>query len=214
MVRDSVQRGFPRARARQITPSKYVHVREAYVIDITNDTPSTPDAIGVNSATPKWSPRVLYANHSYDAGSGRLQHCPKSRWDLCDDRLFHQRYPGQFLWWDCTITTLNHDYTATEPRWQSWINKMEKLSTEPRIFNKREIAVSDQPSPTDKSKAHVEAVYRNTHHEVDREVYWDVDQSSPTDKPTAHREAVYPDTHWEVYREVYRHVCQVDQDST
>ena len=79
MVRDSVQRGFPRARARQITPSKYVHVREAYVIDITNDTPSTPDAIGVNSATPKWSPRVLYANHSYDAGSGRLQHCPKSR---------------------------------------------------------------------------------------------------------------------------------------
>ena len=42
---------------------------------------------------------------------------------------------------------------------------------EPRIFNKREIAMSDQPSPTDKSKADMEAVYRNRHHEVDQEVY-------------------------------------------
>ena len=42
---------LPRPRARRISPSKYVHIREAYVIDITNDIPSTPDAIGVNSAT-------------------------------------------------------------------------------------------------------------------------------------------------------------------
>jgi hypothetical protein len=40
---------------------------------------------------------------------------------------------------------------------------MEKSTTEQRILKKREIAVSDQPSPTDKSKDHVEAVYRNTH---------------------------------------------------
>jgi len=79
MLRDSVQRGFPRARARQITPSKYVHITEAYVIDIANDIQSMPDATGVNSVTPKWSPRVLYANHSYDARSGRSHHCPNSR---------------------------------------------------------------------------------------------------------------------------------------
>jgi len=42
---------------------------------------------------------------------------------------------------------------------------------EQRIFKNREIAVSDQPSPTDKSKAEVEAVNRNTNHEVDGEVY-------------------------------------------
>jgi len=29
--------------------------------------------------------------------------------------------------------------------------------------------VSDQSSPADKSKAHVEAVYRNTHREVDQD---------------------------------------------
>jgi len=79
MLRDSVQRGFPRVRARQLTPSMYVHLREAYMIDITNDIPSTPDAIGVKSATTKWSPQVLYANHSHHARSGRSHHCPKSR---------------------------------------------------------------------------------------------------------------------------------------
>jgi hypothetical protein len=41
-------------------------------------------------------------------------------------------------------------------------------------FQKREIAVSDLSSPTDKSKAHMEAVYRNTY----REVYREVDQDS------------------------------------
>jgi len=55
---------------------------------------------------------------------------------------------------------------------------MDKSSTEQRLFIKREIAVSDQPSPTDRSKAHVEAVYRNTHREVDQEVYQEVDQDS------------------------------------
>jgi len=37
-------------------------------------------------------------------------------------------------------------------------------------FQKREIAVSDQSSPTNKLKAYVEAVYRDTRREVDRQV--------------------------------------------
>jgi len=45
-------------------------------------------------------------------------------------------------------------------------------------FQKREIAVSDQSSPTDKSISHQEAVYRDTHREVHREVYREVDQDS------------------------------------
>jgi len=48
-------------------------------------------------------------------------------------------------------------YTATQPRWQSTIDMM-KSSTEQRIFKKREIAVSDQSSPTDKSKAHLQVL--------------------------------------------------------
>jgi hypothetical protein len=36
---------------------------------------------------------------------------------------------------EITITILNHDYTATEPRWQSTIDMM-KSSTEQRIFKK------------------------------------------------------------------------------
>jgi len=39
--------------------------------------------------------------------------------------------------------------------------------------------------PTDTPKAHREAVYRDTHWEVDREVNWEVDRSSPTDKSKA-----------------------------
>jgi len=54
--------------------------------------PPTPDAIGVNCATPEWSPRVLYANHSHNAWSGSSQHCPKSRRDPHDDRLFHRLF--------------------------------------------------------------------------------------------------------------------------
>ena len=47
---------------------------------------------------------------------------------------------------EITITILNHDYTATEPRWQSTIDMM-KSSTEQRIFKKkREIVESDQSS--------------------------------------------------------------------
>jgi len=47
---------------------------------------------------------------------------------------------------------------------------MEKSSTEQQSFKKREIAVSDQPSPTDKPKAHREAVYPDMHRQVHREV--------------------------------------------
>ena len=43
---------------------------------------------------------------------------------------------------------------------RQWIT--EKSSMEQWIFKKREIAVSDQASPTDKSTAHVEALYQNT----------------------------------------------------
>ena len=35
-----------------MTRRKYVHIREDYLIDITNDIPSTPDTVDVNSATP------------------------------------------------------------------------------------------------------------------------------------------------------------------
>jgi hypothetical protein len=49
---------------------------------------------------------------------------------------------------------------------------MAKSSAEQRIFNKREIVVSEQSSPTDKSKAYLEAVYGDTY----REVYQEVDQ--------------------------------------
>jgi hypothetical protein len=45
---------------------------------------------------------------------------------------------------------------------------------EQRIFKKRKIAVSDQSSPTDKLKAHVEAVYRDTYREVNKQVYREV----------------------------------------
>jgi len=112
-----------------------------------NDMPSTPDSIGVNCATPEWSPRVLYVNQSYDARSGSSQHFPKSRRDPCDDQLFHQRWPGQIRrgsmatiiftkpklnWIMCRSTTEwkfqfeDKSYTATKPQWQSTINMMEK----------------------------------------------------------------------------------------
>jgi len=48
---------------------------------------------------------------------------------------------------------------------------MEKSSREQRIFKKREIVVSEQSSPTNKSKAYLEAVYCDTHWEVDQDVY-------------------------------------------
>jgi hypothetical protein len=67
---------------------------------------------------------------------------------------------------------------------------MEKLSTEPRNFKKREIAVSTRSIPPDKSKAHLEAVCRDTH----RQVYQEVLLTS------------------QKYAE--RQVYQVDQDST
>ena len=49
--------------------------------------------IWINCATPEWSPRVLYANHSHNAWSGSSQHCPKSRRDPRDDRLMHRLLP-------------------------------------------------------------------------------------------------------------------------
>jgi len=59
---------------------------------------------------------------------------------------------------------------------------MEKSSTQQQIFKKREIALSDQPSPTDEPKAHREAVYPDTHQEVNQEVdlqVCQVEQDSP-----------------------------------
>jgi len=118
----------------------------------------------------RWSLRVVYANHRYDARSGRSHHCPNSRRDLCDDRLFQHCYPGKFRWWDFTIRSPNHDYTAIEPRWHSTISRMEKLSTEQQIFKSSEIAASDQPSPTVKPNAPREAAFPDTHWEINREV--------------------------------------------
>jgi hypothetical protein len=68
-------------------------------------------------------------------------------------------------------------------------------------FQKREIAVSAQSSPTDKLKAHQEAVYRDTHREVYREVdrqAYQIDQDS-TD--AAYREcAPMKSTGWSLNR--------------
>jgi hypothetical protein len=148
--------------------------------------PPTRNAIGVNSATHEWSPRVLYANHSHDARPRRSHRCPKERRDPCDDRLFlilpgpiptivsaeTQLYDAKAKpnymsnHREITITILNNDYTDTKPRWQSTINMIEKSSTKQQIFKKWEQAVSDQSSPTDKLKAQVEEVYRDTHRGV------------------------------------------------
>jgi len=47
--------------------------------------------------------------------------------------------------------------------------------------------VSDQPSPNDKPKAHREAVYPDTHREVNREVYWQVCQVDQDSTEAANR---------------------------
>jgi len=72
------------------------------------------------------------------------------------------------------ITIQNPDYTASKPRWESTINNMEKSSPEQQIFKMRERPMSDQPGPTNKPKAHREAVYPDMHWEVNREVNWQV----------------------------------------
>jgi len=123
------------------------------------DMPPTPDTIGVNSATPEWSPRGLYANHRYDARSGSSHRCPKSRRDRSYDRFPYLTLGNSDdgLCLESTlrnqsrtelrvgapmnlnsnlITIPNHDYTVTEPRWQSKINMTEKSSTEQRIFKR------------------------------------------------------------------------------
>jgi hypothetical protein len=135
----------------------------------------TPDSMGVNTATPEWSQRVLYANHRYDSRSGGSHSRPESRRDSCYHRypyltlansndglwiestLYQHTYkmPG-ILWpeicrWNQSrtelrvkepmnlnsklITVLYHDYTATEPRWQSTID-IYMTSTEQRISKK------------------------------------------------------------------------------
>jgi len=73
-------------------------------------------------------------------------------------------------------------------------------------FQKREIVVSTQSSPTDKLKAHLEAAYRDTH----QQVYQEVDRH------------VCRDMHREVYQEVLparqkyaeRQVYQVPSEAT
>ena len=51
-------------------------------------------------------------------------------------------------------------------------NQYEEVVDGATNVQKREIAVSDQSRPTDKSKAHQETVYRDTH----RQVYQEVDR--------------------------------------
>jgi hypothetical protein len=69
-------------------------------------------------------------------------------------------------------------------------NRYEEVVDGATNFQKREIVVSHQSRPTDKSNAHLKAAYRDTHRQVYQE-----------DLPTRQK-----------YAE--RHVNQVDQDST
>jgi hypothetical protein len=64
---------------------------------------------------------------------------------------------------------------------------MEKSSTEQQIFKKREIAMSNQPSPADKPKAHREAVYPDTDRKVNREVNRQVCQVDQDSTEAAYR---------------------------
>jgi len=84
-----------------------------------------------------------------------------------------------------TITLLPSD----DGNWQSIY--IYKSSTVQQIFKKREIAVSDQSSPTNKSKAHQQAVYWDTHREVYREVHWQVYQVDPDSTEAVYRESTY-----------------------
>jgi len=59
----------------------------------------------------------------------------------------------------CVKSQRDHYFIATKPPLQSTINMIEKSSTMQRIFKKGEMAMSDSSSPTNKSKAHLEAVY-------------------------------------------------------
>jgi len=60
-----------------------------------NDTLPTPNAIGVNSATPQWSPQVRYANYSFDARRECSYYCPRSRRDPYTAVLLSQKYVNQ-----------------------------------------------------------------------------------------------------------------------
>jgi 3-phosphoglycerate kinase len=65
-------------------------------------------------------------------------------------------------------------------------NRHEEVVDGATNIQKREIVVSHQSRPTDKSKAHLEEAYRDTH----RQVYQEVDRQ------------VCRDTHRQVYQEV------------
>jgi hypothetical protein len=75
--------------------------------------PPTTDAIGVNSTTPEWSPRVLYANHSYNTGAEAHIVVP-SQDDMINFSTDEAKAKPNHR--EITIQILNHDYTATEPR--------------------------------------------------------------------------------------------------
>jgi len=188
--------------------------------------PPTPDAIGVNCATPEWSPRVLYANHSHDARSWRSQHCPKSTRDPRDDWLFRRLYTGQFRWWSMprinftkrmpnriTCRRINDSQFQFDHNPESPLNPNSNSEIEvtlrPSHDDNRQSTWwrrrrrsnefskgGDNHLSTIKSyqqlKAHLEAIYRDTHR-VDREVYL-VDQDSA--------EAAYRERNHEVDRRV------------
>jgi hypothetical protein len=140
-----------------------------------------------------------------DARSGSSHQCPKLRQDPSDDRLFPispqpipmmayaetQLYEAkaepnyvsnQRLQLQSRITNASQlqfgdpSYTATEPQWQSTINIMEKSSTKQRIFKEGDSRVYTIKSHR-QVEAHREAVYRDTHREIDRDVYADQDST-------------------------------------
>jgi len=70
-------------------------------------------------------------------------------------------------------------------------NRYEEVVDGATKFQKREIAASTRSSPTDKSKAHLEAVYRDTHRQGYKEVQptsqkptWKQSAETRTDKST------------------------------
>jgi len=110
----------------------------------------------------------------------------------------------------------NHVHTIKSYR---QVNKLSwRQSTETHTEKSTEKSTKKSTSqvlPTSQKPAGMQST--ETHQEVDRDVYREVDQSRPTDKPKAHRDAIYRDTPRVRPRsltEVDRKVYQVDQDST
>jgi len=67
-------------------------------------------------------------------------------------------------------------YSATEPRWQSTIDMMEKSCTEQQIFKEGDSRVYTIKSYQE-VEAHREAVYQETHREVNRDIYINQDST-------------------------------------